>query len=107
MSDTGKFKDEHLSRGFATKADDSPMRCYLGMEGRVTVRQVIEHFAETYPNVDPMDVELNYATAVWEEPATDEDRAKREAWAAKQAERTERWERETFARLQAKYGAPQ
>jgi hypothetical protein len=73
------------------------------MEGRVTVQELIDHFAEHYPHVDPMGIALNFVTAVWEEPATPEDIAQREAnWAA-QAERKERWERETYDRLKAKF----
>lgn len=35
-------------------SDDTTMRCYLGMEGRITLRELVDHFTETYPHVDPM-----------------------------------------------------
>lgn len=90
-------------RTWKSSEDHSGMTCYLGMEGRVTVRQLLDHFAENYPHVDVMGVELNWVTAVWDEPPTPEDILKREHMWAQQRERTERWERETLARLKAKY----
>jgi len=98
----GEFRREP-SRSWKTVDDNSEMSCYLGMQGRVTVRELIDHFKAQYPHVDPMTVALNFVTAVWAEPATPEDIAQREAWRAKQAARTERWERETYDRLKAKF----
>jgi hypothetical protein len=102
MRIVGEFR-RHPSRSWKTADDDSGMRCYLGMQGRVTLRELLEHFAEEYPHVDPMTLALNFATVVWDEPATPEDIAQREAFRAKQADRQERWERDTYARLKAKF----
>jgi hypothetical protein len=83
--------------------DDGPMRCYLGIKERITIRELIDHFAEHYPHVDPMTLNLNYTTAVWEEPPNADDLAKRAAFTAEKAQRHERWERETYAKLKAKF----
>ena len=85
--------------------EDDMMRCYLGgMKGRVPLGELLDHFAKKYPHVDVRTVELNYCTAVWEEPSTEADRAQRQAWRKHHADRIEKWERETYARLKAKYG---
>jgi hypothetical protein len=65
----------------------------------------VSHFNQHYPHVLPGDIQLNFATAVWEEPPTADDLAARTAWRTKQAERQERWERETYLRLKAKFDA--
>jgi hypothetical protein len=91
------------SRSWKTSDDDSAMRCSLGMEGRVTLREILDHFAEKYPHVDPMCLEFNFATVVWDEPPTADDMADRQKRRADHAARTERWERETLERLTAKY----
>jgi len=93
------------SRSWKTDGDDSPMVCYLGMRGRVTLAEVRDHFAAHYPHVDIWSLQINFCTAVWEEPSTPEDVAKKAANRARQAERQERWERETLVRLKAKYEA--
>lgn len=90
-------------RVWSTKEKGSPMSCYLAVEGRVTVAEVIEHFKETYPEVDPLGVDLNFTTAHWEEPATPEDLAERERREAWHQERLEKWERETYERLKKKF----
>lgn len=101
MSD-GEIADA-ANRSWATKADDSPVRCYLGMKGRITLAELLAHFAEKYPHVDPMTLELNYSTVVWEEPPTADDLAQREEHRAWHAERQARWERDTYERLKAKF----
>jgi hypothetical protein len=107
MSDTeqpvfGEFRREP-TRAWKKGADDSPMVCYLGMKGRVTVADLVQHFAEEYPHVDPMCLRLNFATVTWEEPPTPADIAHRAEVRARHAERTEQWERDTLVRLKAKY----
>ena len=95
--------DEEARRCWQSSDDDSQMRCYLGMQGRITLAELIEHFAEKYPHVDPMRLNLNYVTATWEEPPTADDLAKREAWRVQKAQRQARWEEEMYARLKAKF----
>jgi hypothetical protein len=98
-----ELRDKATRSWASIKDDDSTMHCYLGMSGRVTVASLIAHFKEHYPHVDPMGLRLNVATIVWEEPPTEDDLAKRDKWRAEKAERTERWERDTYERLKAKY----
>lgn len=83
--------------------EDSPMCCYLGMEGRVTIGDLVQHFTENYPHVDPMALRLNFATVKWEEPPTPEDEEKRRQQRVEHARRKEHWERETYDRLKAKF----
>lgn len=91
------------TRSWQTSEDDSQMRCYLGMKGRVSIGELIDHFKKNYPHVDPMKIELNYATAVWEEAPTVEDLSRRARWRAEKAARLEAWERETYIRLKKKF----
>jgi hypothetical protein len=100
---TGEIDEKPSSRAWETDAPDSQMRCYLGMKGRITVAELISHFAEKYPHVDPMTVELNYSTAAWTEPPTVDDIAQRESVRAWKAERQESWERQMYAKLKAKF----
>ena len=102
MTENGVIFDKPI-RTWISKSDDSQMHCYLGMKGRVPLGELIAHFAEKYPHVDPMTIELNYATATWSEPPTPEDIAQREANRLRHDERQERWERETYDRLKLKY----
>jgi len=83
------------------------MTCYMGMEGRVPLGELIAHLAEHHPHIDPLAVELNYATAKWDDLPTTSDRIKLEASQRRQAERQEEWERETYERLKVKYANDQ
>lgn len=95
--------DANPNRCWESGDADSQMRCYLGMKNRITLGELIEHFAEKYPHVDPMTLNLNYATATWSEPPTADDLAKREANRVWQAERQARWKADTYAKLKAKF----
>lgn len=101
MTKQGEFYPATCSP--ATNAIDSPVRCYLRMEGRVTVRQLRDHLAAHYPHADFDDVALNFGTAVWERPANPREIEQRKEWQRSQAERTETWERKKYAELKAKY----
>jgi hypothetical protein len=95
--------DENARRCWESKDDDSQMRCYLGMKGRVTLGELVEHFAEKYPHVDPMMLNLNYCTATWSEPPNADDVALRERNRAWTAERRDRWEADMYVKLKAKF----
>lgn len=97
----GEF--DHHRRTWQTAEENSNIRCFLGMRGRVTLHELIDHFAEHYPHVDPYDLELNAATVTWEEPPTEEDLALRAARQQAHDERHARWERETYERLKDKF----
>lgn len=94
--------EESPRRYWKTK-EYNTMQCYLAMKGRVPLGELLDHFAEKYPHVNPRTVELNYATATWDEPPTDEDRENLAAKQACHAERHEKWERETYQRLKTKF----
>lgn len=94
---------ETARRTWQSFDDDSQMRCYLGVKGRVTLAELVDHFAERYPHVDPMTLDLNFVTATWDEPPTADDIAKRESWRAQKAERHACWERDMYAKLKAKF----
>lgn len=92
-----------LMRAWKTADEDSLMRCYLAMDGRVTIRDLVEHFAENHPAVDPMALRLNFATVTWDEPPTPEDLADRAERNARHDERHARWERQMYEKLKAKF----
>lgn len=102
MPEFGEFRRQP-TKSWKKEDDHSGMTCYLGMSGRLTIRDIFAHFAEHYPHVDPMDLRLNFATAVWDEPATEDDIALRQAQRASYLRKTEQWEREQLARLKEKY----
>jgi IS1 family transposase len=54
--------------------------------------------------LNPESVEVTSTHLVYFTPMTDEEVARKEAFAQAAIERTEKWERESLARLQAKYG---
>jgi hypothetical protein len=95
--------NEKPVRAWVTKDEGSPIRCYLGMRHRITLRELVDHFAEHYPHVDPWTLDINYSTVVWEEPPSTEDLAQREQAKRRSDERHAKWERETYDRLKAKF----
>lgn len=97
------WKIKETRRGWASSKHEE-IRLYQTMEGRIPIPELIATYEET--GVDWRKVELNYATATWTEPPTQEEVDKQALWDAQSAARTEKWERETLARLTAKYGAP-
>jgi hypothetical protein len=90
-------------RSWETSAHDR-IRNYQSMTGRVPIPELIAAFEEA--GVDWHEVELNYATATWTELPNAEDIADDAERRAQSDARKEAWERETFVRLTAKYGAP-
>ncbi len=53
--------------------------------------------------LDPADVKVSAAHLKWLSEQTDEERAERETWRKAAAQRQEKWERETYTRLKAKF----
>lgn len=98
----GEFKKPNRSR--VTHDADSPMRSYMAVDGRVTVRELVAYMEENHPHIDPFGVELNFATAVWEDYQTDQEREQYRRHLADRERRTEEWERQTYERLKAKFG---
>jgi len=95
-------------RSWATKTKDGDeIVCHMGMTGRISVASLLAHMATIAPEVTTEQMLINFSTLKWTEPSTEEDREVREAWLVRQAERTEKWERETLTRLIKKYGVPE
>jgi hypothetical protein len=78
---------------------------YMAVDGRISLRELIDHMREVAPGVDLADMEVNWATVVWSRPANAEELAQRKQANDRSQARHEAWERETFARLSAKYGS--
>jgi hypothetical protein len=100
MSDERSWRLLDTRRTWATK-DHTEILCYQGIAGRVLIPELIAAFEEA--GVDWRKVALNFATATWNDLPTDDEIARQSKWDADQRERTERWERETLARLTTKY----
>jgi len=94
-------------RSWAARESNEIIVCHMGMTGRISVASLLAHMATIAPEITPEQMLINFSTLKWTEPSTEEDRAQREAWLARQAERTEKWERETLARLIKVYGVPE
>jgi hypothetical protein len=126
MSERRQAEFREPNRSWVSHDDDSPMRNYMGMSGRISVASLLAHMATIAPRVRPEEMMLNWATVVWEDESTDEEQAKRREWVQRQAkrrewvqrqaerrewvqrqaERTEEWERKTYARLSEKFATP-
>jgi hypothetical protein len=104
--ETDPIFDAEPRRMWDTADDDSHIRCYLGIRGRTTLADLVEHLLEKYPLTDSrtLVLQMNHVTAIWEEPPTVDDVKKRHALREWNAARTEKWERETYARLKVKFG---
>lgn len=79
---------------------------YMAVDGRLSIADLITHMAEVAPGVDLADIHVNWATVVWSRPATTDEVAERKRAQERWEARHEAWERETLARLTAKYGGP-
>jgi hypothetical protein len=76
----------------------------MAVDGRMSITELIEHMRNIAPGVDPAEIKINWATAVWARSATSEEMAQRKQAIDRWEARHEAWERETFARLAKKYG---
>ena len=79
---------------------------YMAVDGRMSIADLIAHMATVAPGVAPADIHINWSTVTWTRPANADELAQRRAAIADHDARHEAWERETFARLLAKYGDP-
>lgn len=91
VSWTWQSKDNDLRNG------------YMAVDGRMSIAELVEHMRNIAPGVDPADIQVNWATVVWARPATNEEMAQRKQAIDRWEARHEAWERETLARLTAKY----
>jgi hypothetical protein len=79
---------------------------YLGMQGYTTLQEILDKLSEIAPGVPASEILLNFWQLRWTTDATPEEIAEREAKKAAAAANSEKWERETLARLTEKYGPP-
>ena len=85
--------------------EDDMMRCYLGgMKGRVPLGELLDHFCKEVPARRRQDGRVELLHGSMGGPSTEADRAQRQVWRKHHADRIEKWERETYARLKVKYG---
>lgn len=77
---------------------------YLGMNGYTTLSELRAKLDEVAPGVAEDEILLNFWQLRWTTDATPEEIAARETHRARVAENSEKWERDTLARLLAKYG---
>lgn len=86
------------------RSRDSDMRSgYLNMTGKVTLADLIAHLREIAPDVTPDQLHLNFATASWVRPATEEEMRDRQQLQLRREAAQEKWEREMLTRLLRKY----
>ena len=93
----------HTGYSWATKAHDT-ISCRLSFDGRAPMDELIAKVREEAGGA--ADVTFGGGMVTWSRPPNEQELAALAAWEAKQAERTEEWERATLARLIEKYGAP-
>lgn len=92
-----------VTRTFKNHRKPWIVHCYATMKNRLTLREIFDLFTEEYPDIDPWSVELNFTSAVWDDEPTADEIAKWEEWERKQATRQDRWEREMYTKLKAKF----
>lgn len=79
---------------------------YVGMEGRVTVTELLAYLAEHAPDTHLDQVFLNWTTVVWVNEATAVELAEQEARAVARAAKLKEYELSELLRLTVKYLAP-
>lgn len=89
-------------RSWITSASDSQRSNRLTVH-RMTLRDLREHFADRYPDVDVDGLELVNALLYWEDEPTSDELEQRALIRRAHDARHEQWERETYARLHAKF----
>jgi hypothetical protein len=94
-----------IRRSFITKDNDDQRACYMAVDGRVSIPDLIAHLEAVAPGTPIEAFGLNFATVAWVDEATEDERRDRAAWRAEWAERHEQWERETYERLRLKFEA--
>lgn len=105
MSDSELPKiDAYPRRYFKSHKDPENQRivCYLGVR-KMTLDELRDHFTVHYPEVDFGSLEIGGIQLHWEDEPTPEELGQRERQRRNHDQRHAQWERETFARLKAKF----
>lgn len=71
----GSFKE--VRRHVISATDDDHRSCYLGMDGRVALADLLAHLQEVAPGVSYEDLGINFGTVTWVDDATDEEKRTR------------------------------
>ncbi len=101
--DKGTAEFHEVRRSLVSKQKPDIRANYLGMSGRISVASLLGHLATIAPHVKPEEMLLNWATVVWYDAATEEEKvAHAEAW-ARHEERTREWERRQLLTLAEKH----
>jgi len=79
---------------------------YMAVDGRMSLRELIDHMREVAPYASLSDIQVNWSTCVWSRDATAEELAQRREAERRWEDRHEAWERETYVRLVKKFGLP-
>ena len=88
-------------RYWVSKDNDSEMCVYVALKGRIPLSDLIAYVAER--GIDPSQVGVNFPTVKWTELATPEESDARLQHRRRAEERHAKWERETYAKLRAKF----
>lgn len=89
--------------GDLNDAGELVMNCYFYPAGLTTLADLLARLQEEAPDVDPATVNLTLSSAQWQDAASAEELTRWEAWRSQRIKRTEKWERETYRRLKAKF----
>lgn len=103
MDQKGQSVKYQTGHSWATKAHDT-IACRLWFNGRVSMDELIAKIRKEAGAAT--DVTFGGGMVTWTRPPTEEEVADIRAWEAKQAARSEEWERATLVRLMEKYGRP-
>ena len=98
----GTFKE--IRRSFISKENREQRSCYLPMDGRVSLTELIDYLKVTVPHLTLDDFQLNFATVTWVDNATDEEKAIDTARQLEAQRKHEEWERNMYNKLKEKYG---
>lgn len=105
MSDDEKPKVDPAPRRYfkSHKDPDNPrIQCFLGIR-RITFGELRKHLAEHYPEVDFDSLVIGGLQLQWEDDPWPDELAARERQRRAHDERHEKWERDTYERLKAKF----
>lgn len=101
MIKPGKLREPSWS----WESNDNDIRVLrASLDGHTSIAEFLACMQEAAPGIALQDITVNFGLVTWKRPATEAEIAKRREVEARQAEKREKWERETLARLQAKYG---
>lgn len=91
-----------LARYRADKTNET-VHCYLYAEGRGTLNDFLTEVRRAAPGLSWDEITVSPGTTLWSEPPTDAELADWQEHDARAAERSAKWEHETYERLRSKF----